>query len=45
MLLGCIAEDLIGVTDLSLMLSHEDLRAVQTTGAHRPFDESSQFPY
>lgn len=32
MLLGCIADDLTGATDLSLMLSREGLRTVQTTG-------------
>ena len=32
MLLGCIADDLTGATDLSLMLSREGLRIVQTTG-------------
>ncbi|WP_158818104.1 3-oxo-tetronate kinase [Methylocapsa sp. S129] len=31
MLLGCIADDLTGATDLSLMLSREGLRTVQTT--------------
>lgn len=33
MFLGCIADDLTGATDLSLMLSREGLRTVQTTGA------------
>lgn len=32
MLLGCIADDLTGATDLALMLSREGLRTVQTTG-------------
>lgn len=32
MFLGCIADDLTGATDLSLMLSREGLRTVQTTG-------------
>lgn len=32
MLLGCIADDLTGATDLSLMLSRAGLRTVQTTG-------------
>lgn len=32
MLLGCIADDLTGATDLSLMLSREGLRTVQTAG-------------
>jgi uncharacterized protein YgbK (DUF1537 family) len=32
MLLGCIADDLTGATDLSLMLSREGLRTVQSTG-------------
>jgi uncharacterized protein YgbK (DUF1537 family) len=32
MLLGCIADDLTGATDLSLMLSREGLRTVLTTG-------------
>ncbi len=32
MLLGCIADDLTGATDLSLMLAREGLRTVQTTG-------------
>ena len=32
MFLGCIADDLTGATDLSLMLSREGLRMVQTTG-------------
>ena len=32
MLLGCIADDLTGATDLSLMLSREGLRTIQTTG-------------
>jgi uncharacterized protein YgbK (DUF1537 family) len=35
MLLGCIADDLTGATDLSLMLSREGLRTVQTTGVPR----------
>jgi 3-dehydrotetronate 4-kinase len=37
MLLGCIADDLTGATDLSLMLSREGLRTVQTTG--QPADD------
>jgi 3-dehydrotetronate 4-kinase len=37
MMLGCIADDLTGATDLSLMLSREGLRTVQTTGL--PGDE------
>ena len=32
MLLGCIADDLTGATDLSLMLSRQGLRTIQTTG-------------
>lgn len=32
MLLGCIADDLTGATDLALMLTREGLRTVQTTG-------------
>eukprot|EP01037_Dinobryon_pediforme_P014072 gene14072-14190_t len=32
MLLGCIADDLTGATDLSLMLSREGMRTVQTNG-------------
>ncbi len=32
MLLGCIADDLTGATDLSLMLTKEGLRVVQSTG-------------
>ncbi len=32
MLLGCIADDLTGATDLSLMLTKEGLRTVQSTG-------------
>ena len=32
MLLGCIADDLTGATDLSLMLTQEGLRTVQCTG-------------
>ena len=32
MLLGCIADDLTGATDLSLMLSRGGLRTIQTTG-------------
>src|SRR5450755_4317658 len=32
MFLGCIADDLTGATDLSLTLSREGLRTVQTTG-------------
>ena len=32
MLIGCIADDLTGATDLSLMLSKEGLRTVQSTG-------------
>ncbi|HEY4163730.1 MAG TPA: 3-oxo-tetronate kinase [Dongiaceae bacterium] len=32
MLLGCIADDLTGATDLALMLAREGLRAIQTTG-------------
>ena len=32
MLLGCIADDFTGATDLSLMLSREGLRTLQTTG-------------
>jgi len=32
MLLGCIADDLTGATDLSLMLSRAGLRTLQTTG-------------
>ena len=32
MLLGCIADDLTGATDLSLMLAREGMRTVQTAG-------------
>jgi uncharacterized protein YgbK (DUF1537 family) len=32
MILGCIADDLTGATDLALMLSREGLRTVQSTG-------------
>ena len=32
MILGCIADDLTGATDLSLMLTQEGLRTVQCTG-------------
>jgi uncharacterized protein YgbK (DUF1537 family) len=32
MLLGCIADDLTGATDLALMLTREGLRTVQSTG-------------
>ena len=32
MLLGCIADDLTGATDLALMLTREGLRTLQTTG-------------
>ena len=32
MFLGCIADDLTGATDLSLMLAREGLRTLQTTG-------------
>jgi uncharacterized protein YgbK (DUF1537 family) len=32
MLLGCIADDLTGATDLALMLTREGLRTVQTAG-------------
>ncbi len=32
MLLGCIADDLTGATDLSLMLTKEGMRCVQSTG-------------
>ena len=35
MLLGCIADDLTGATDLSLMLTKEGLRTVQSTGVPR----------
>ena len=35
MLLGCIADDLTGATDLSLTLSKEGLRTVQSTGIPR----------
>ncbi len=36
MLLGCIADDLTGATDLSLMLSKEGMRTVQSTGRPSP---------
>jgi len=36
MLLGCIADDLTGATDLSLMLTQEGLRTVQSTGIPSP---------
>ncbi len=32
MLLGCVADDLTGATDLALMLTREGLRTVQSTG-------------
>ena len=32
MLLGCVADDLTGATDLALMLARGGLRTVQTTG-------------
>ena len=32
MLLGCIADDLTGATDLSLMLSREGFSTVQSAG-------------
>ena len=32
MLLGCIADDLTGATDLALTLTREGLRTLQTTG-------------
>ena len=35
MLLGCIADDLTGATDLALMLTKEGLRTVQSTGVPR----------
>jgi uncharacterized protein YgbK (DUF1537 family) len=41
MLLGCIADDLTGATDLALMLAREGMRAIQTTGIPRqPIDPS-----
>ncbi|MBE7220409.1 MAG: four-carbon acid sugar kinase family protein, partial [Caulobacteraceae bacterium] len=36
MLLGCIADDLTGATDLALTLAHEGMRTVQSTGVPRP---------
>ena len=36
MLLGCMADDLTGATDLSLMLSQEGMRTVQVTGVPSP---------
>ncbi len=36
MLLGCVADDLTGATDLSLTLSKEGLRCVQSTGIPSP---------
>ena len=36
MLLGCIADDLTGATDLALTLTREGLRTVQSTGLPRP---------
>ena len=36
MLLGCIADDLTGATDLALMLSRGGLRTVQTVGVPEP---------
>lgn len=39
MILGCIADDLTGATDLSLMLSREGLRTIQITGVpNKKFD-------
>ena len=35
MILGCIADDLTGATDLALMLSREGLRTLQSTGVPR----------
>ena len=32
MILGCVADDLTGATDLALMLTREGLRTVQSTG-------------
>ncbi len=41
MILGCIADDLTGATDLSLMLSREGLRTLQCSGTPRgAFDAS-----
>lgn len=36
MLLGCIADDLTGATDLALTLAQEGMRTVQCTGMPRP---------
>ena len=36
MLLGCIADDLTGATDLALTLSREGMRVVQSTGCPAP---------
>jgi uncharacterized protein YgbK (DUF1537 family) len=36
MLLGCIADDLTGASDLALMLSKEGMRTVQSTGLPSP---------
>jgi uncharacterized protein YgbK (DUF1537 family) len=36
MLLGCVADDLTGATDLALMLTREGLRTVQSTGLPPP---------
>ncbi|MDX7952624.1 four-carbon acid sugar kinase family protein [Lichenihabitans sp. Uapishka_5] len=36
MLLGCIADDLTGATDLALTLAQEGMRTVQSTGVPRP---------
>ncbi len=36
MLLGCIADDLTGATDLALTLAQEGMRTVQCTGVPRP---------
>ncbi len=42
MLLGCVADDLTGATDMALMLARGGLRTVQTTGVPtEPLDLSS----
>ncbi|MBW8617896.1 MAG: four-carbon acid sugar kinase family protein [Hyphomicrobiales bacterium] len=42
MILGCIADDLTGATDLALMLSREGLRTLQSTGVpHHSMDLGS----
>lgn len=42
MILGCIADDLTGATDLALMLTREGLRTIQSTGLPPPDLDVSQ---